>query len=377
MCQRLRELMKYSLAAFFFIFVAAFTVIDMIMPQRNFSDLENTYLQKKPAFDLQSFYSGEFIPKYEKYINDQFAFRDKWISLKSRAEYYSGKLENNGIVYGSDGYMFDKVMTVNTEQLARNVKNIGLFLDQFSDTNVSLMLIPGSFEILKEKLPSGLNLIDQKSIIEEIYASYTQNNVKKIDLFDILNEHSNEYIYYKTDHHWTTLGAYYAYKSYAEASSIEPVDLSELKSEKVDYFLGTYYSKSKLFNASPDYINYYDLDIEDMTFSGKSYDSMYEREKFKKRDKYSAFLYGNNDVTVIKSKTDNKSTKRILVVKDSYGNSFVPFLTANYDEIYVVDLRSNSIAMSELMSEHKFDDVLVMYSLINLCDDVNIVKIKY
>ena len=378
--EQLKKVKNYPIIVMFFSFIFLLTAIDIITPDKSFSDLENKYLQTKPKFTLNSFFYNEYVPKYEKYINEQFVFRNKWIDLKSRAEYYIGKTENNGIVYGKDNYMFDKVQTIDEKQLKKNIESIKKFIEKYNDENIKFALIPNSFEVLSEKLPYGLKLYSQSDLINDVYEAYSNyDNVEALDIIDLLNSHDEEYIYYKTDHHWTTLGAYYAYVEYMKSVDKPYVDINDLEPNEVDGFLGTYFSKAKKFNSEFDRITYYDVDIEKMTFGGNEYTDVYNYEKFDTRDKYAAFLYGNNDLTIITNKdAANKENKsRVLVIKDSFGNSFVPFLTYSYDEVYVLDLRSNSQKVSEIMAMHDFDDILIMYSVNNFIDDINIIRTTY
>lgn len=377
---KLKKVKNYPIIVLFFTFIIIFTVIDVITPDKKISEFENKFLQMKPKFTLNSFYYNEYVPKYEKYINEQFILRNKWIDLKSRCEYYIGKTENNGIVYGKDNYMFDKVHTINNKQLEKNIESIKKFIEKYKDENIKFALIPNSFEVLSEKLPYGLNLFNQSELINNVYNIYSKyENVENLNIVDLLNSHDDEYIYYKTDHHWTTLGAYYAYVEYMKSVDKPYVDISKLNAHDVEGFLGTYFSKALKFNSDFDKITYYDVNIDKMTFSGKEYTDIYEYDKFKERDKYAAFLYGNRDLTVITNKDSvNKEDKsRVLIVKDSFGNSFVPYLTHSYDEVYVLDLRSNSQKVSEIMEMYEFDDILIMYSVNNFIDDINIIRSTY
>lgn len=377
---KLKKVKNYPIIVMFFSFIFIFTAIDMIIPDKSFSEFENKVLQTKPKFTLNSFYYNEYVPKYEKYINEQFVLRNKWIDLKSRAEFYLGKTENNGIVYGKDNYMFDKVQTINEKQFEKNFQNLKKFIEKYNDENIKFALIPNSYEILKEKLPFGLELFNQSNLINQVYGEYSKyENVEVLNFVDLLNSHKDEYIYYKTDHHWTTLGAYYAYVEYMKSVGKPYVDINELESHEVEGFLGTYFSKAKKFNSELDKITYYDVNIDKMTFADKEYNDIYDYDKFEVRDKYAAFLYGNNDLTVITNKDsiDKEDKSRVLIIKDSFGNSFVPFLTYSYDEVYVLDLRANSQKVSEIMEKYEFDDVLVMYSVNNFIDDINIIKTIY
>lgn len=379
---KLKKLKNYPIIVLFFTFIFVLTFIDIITPQKEFSDLENKCLQMKPKFQYDAFVKNEFVPKYEKYINEQFVLRNKWIDLKSRAEIYIGKTENNGIVYGKDGYLFDKVQNINEKQLKKNIESINKFMEIYNKENITFALVPNSFEVFKEKVPLGLELYDQNNLINNVYSLYSKlDNVNTLDLLNLMDKHKNEYIYYRTDHHWTTLGAYYAYVDAMKSLEMPYANIENIKANDIDFFLGTYYSKAKKYNANYDSMIYYNVDILNMTIGDKIYKDIYDYSKFEERDKYAAFLYGNNDLTVIKSrsseyKKDADKTK-ILVIKDSFGNSFAPFLTYSYDEIYVLDLRCNSKKVSEIMNSYDFNDVLILYSVNNFISDMNITKLTY
>lgn len=376
---KLKKLKNYPILLLFFGFILIFSAIDILTADKDFSEYENKYLQTKPKLSIESLVSNEYSYKYEKYINEQFILRNKWIDLKSRIEFYLGKTENNGIVYGKSNYMFDKLQKVDEKQLDKNVDNIIKFLENYQDKNINFALAPSSYEILKDKLPYGLKLYNQRDMINSVYQRLEDNKAKTIDLVSALESHKDEYIYYKTDHHWTSLGAYYVYVEFMKSLGKDYVDINNLKANEIEGFLGTYFSKAKKFNSEFDKITYYDINIDIMIIKDKAYADIYDFEKFHTRDKYGAFLYGNNDLTIIsnKSSVDKKDKSRILIFKDSYGNSFVPFLTYNYDEVFVVDLRFNSEKVSEIMSKYEFDDILVMYSAYNFIEDSNLVKLGY
>lgn len=377
---KLKKLKNYPILLLFFGFILIFSIVDIIMPDKDFSEFENKYLQEKPRLTFDSLYNNEYSQKYEKYINEQFVFRNKWIDLKSRIEFFMGKTENNGIVYGKNNYMFDKVQKINEKQLDKNVENIKKFLIKYNDKSIKFALAPNSYEILKDKLPYGLKLFNQRDMVNSVYAKLSENkNLEAINLIDALDLHRNEYIYYKTDHHWTNLGAYYAYVEFMESLGKDYIDINKLKANEIVGFLGTYFSKAKKFNSEFDKITYYDVNIDKMIIKDKEYADIYDYEKFITRDKYAAFLYGNNDLTIITNKdsVNKKDKSRILIFKDSFGNSFVPYLIYSYDEVYVLDLRFNSQKVSQIMEKYDFDDILIMYSASNFIDDSNLMKLDY
>lgn len=243
------------------------------------------------------------------------------------------------------------------------------FLNNHQNDNVTFAIIPNAYAIMPEKLPAGLEQIDQLALIQEAYAQAPES-AGIVDFSGTLTEHKDEYIYYRTDHHWTTLGAYYAYAQLMQQLGQGPVALSELDGKTVENFYGTYFSKAKKFDAQADTITYYEIPDAGVTIDGKEQDGYYDFSKFEVRDKYAAFLRGNNGYTVIKSGVrtveEGQEPSRILIIKDSYANSFAPFLLCNYDEVHIVDLRYLAGSLSQLINEGGFDEILLMYNFSNL-----------
>ncbi|MBC8545391.1 hypothetical protein H8711_00375 [Clostridiaceae bacterium NSJ-31] len=388
----MKQITKYPLVLLFAAFIAVLSVLDMFVSRREFSEMENRYLQLKPTFTVKSLMNGKYTSTYETYINDQFVLRDNWISLKSRTEYLIGKQENNSVVYGKDHYMFDKLDRLDEERIKQNLSNVKEFFTRYSDTPATFAVIPNSYAVLSDKLPYGLALVDQFAYIDKWYAEVGGTGAATLSLKESLLEHKDNYIYYMTDHHWTTYGAYLAYSDYVRSRGMEPVEYDSLTANEVKGFYGTYFSKSKLFNAVPDIITWMDIPTTSVTIDGGTtiFDSnkqevpvtgLYWQDKFETRDKYAAFLYGNNGVTVIQSENNRYhsegKTSRILVIKDSYGNSMVPYLTYNYDEVVVLDLRAIPFNMSEFMAENEFDEILLLYNFKNFSEDINFTRLKY
>ncbi|WP_262397314.1 DHHW family protein [Zongyangia hominis] len=381
--EKIKQLLKHPMTLIFGLLIVGIFIWDNLYPIREFSDMENRALTKKPAFSVKSLMAEgdqSYTMKYEKYVNDQFVLRDQWISLKSRSEFLLGKTENNGVIYGKDHYMFEKYFSTDEERLGKNTAFVKEFGDKYADqTTVSAMLIPYSYEALEDKVPAGLAFVDQVARTKEIYGELEKSGIKTLDIFPTMSEHRDEYIYYRTDHHWTTQGAYYAYRQFCESRGRKPVELSQLTGHEVKDFYGTFFSKSKAFNTVPDVISYYDFSTGKIVIDGKETEGLYAMEKFDERDKYGAFLHGNNGLTVLRSGEVDRpgDGSRILVVKDSFGNCFTPFLLRNYDEVWVVDLRYLKEEMSAIMSENHFDDVLILYGFVSFDSYPSVSKITY
>lgn len=370
----MKKIKKYPLTFIILFFIFIVFVIDIFNSDIYFSNYENRTLAQKPNINYSDLVSGRFSKNYGRYINDQFIFRDNWINLKSGSELLLGKLENNNIIYGKENFLFDKVESIDNKSLEKNLSTIKDFTDRNSDSNISFMIIPSSFTIYKDLLPKGISLIDEKSYIESIYSKF--DNTKNIELVELLKENNNEYIYYKTDHHWTSYGAYLAYREFSKINNIAPIEIEAVNPNYVYDFYGTYFSKSKKFNAESDTITFYDINNIDITIDGVEVESINDDEKWSSSDKYSAFLRGNNGLTIINN-NNIQDNSRILVIKDSYANSYIQFLANNYKEVYIIDLRSFPYNFNEFYESYKFDNVLIMYSFINLVNDVYISKLKY
>lgn len=363
---------KKSLIYIFFGIIFSISILDILIPNKEFSQLENRKLISSVDFTVDKFVNGSFSKKYEEYVNDQFIGRDYWINLKSRSEYALGKLENNNVIYGDDGYLFEKFSLIDEKRINTNKEAIKTFVHN-SNLKVSLMIVPNSYEIYNEKLPMEAPVIKQEEFIDEIYNDIENSN--NISLVEVMKKNKNKYIYYKTDHHWTTYGAYLAYCEFIKSIGEIPVNIENMKEIEVNNFYGTYFSKAKPFNVKGDILSYYDIENISMDIGENKYNSLYDYSKLNIRDKYSAFLMGNNPLTIITNK-ENKNGKKLLVFKDSYANSLIPFLTYNYEEIHVIDLRTFNIKVSDYVKENDFEETLIIYNFINLSRDANIIKLK-
>lgn len=379
-------LKKYNLLVLFTAFIVIFSVVDIVKPDRKRSETELRELAQKPEFSIKSLlksdsksYKSEYTTKYEKYIEDQFVLRDNWIDIKSITELSLGKIQNNNVAMGKDGYQFEIYRTMDTRKYAVNKEYINKFFNQYPQLNFTFAMVPNSYAILEEKAPYGLGNIDQRKEIALLNDGIQQENVKKMDLFPAMEAEKEAYIYYKTDHHWTTYGAYLAYKAYVENLGLTPVAYESLTPIEVPNFKGSFYNKSKFIHTQPDTLTYFEIPTTSVTIDGKEYEDYFDRTSFEKADKYAAFLRGNNGVTILKSAVNKDhqkgKTSRVMVIKDSYSNAFAPFLLYNFDEVYVIDLRSITQSLKEILTRVEFDDILVMYNYMSFIWDTELYKL--
>ena len=368
------------LIAGFLVVLFGLTIASMINPVKAFSENENRILAARPEFSIDSLLSGKFTSDYEEFITDQFVFRDNWIGIKTISERAMLKQDINGVFFGKDGYLIEKHndTDIDREQLKKNIDRLSEFVKKYSeelgDDRVKVMMIPTASDILVDKLPPFAPGYDQEAFIEQLKTSL--NDPKSfVDVRDSLMEKNKEYIFYKTDHHWTSLGAYYAYEAWANAIGVEPWKQEDFNIEKVtSQFYGTIFSKVNT-RVKPDDINLYltkDNVNYELTYNleeDKKKDTLYDMEQLEGKDKYSVFLGGNN--AVVKISTTNQNDRKLLVIKDSFAHSFVPFAVNHYEETHMIDFRYFNMNISQYIEENDITDVLVLYNVINFAKDKN------
>lgn len=367
------------ISVFFIVTVLTFTVLSFIISDSDFSENENRKLNLMPVPEASAVIYGSFTKDFEKYVQDQFPGRDRFMSLKTTAELAAGKKDNGLVYFGADGYLFS-VDSIDTDQLKENIDSINTFAGRCG-ADITLMVVPTAAGVLNEKLPVQIPYREE----EEAFDCVTENGKIPIaDLRKVLREKSDEYIYYRTDHHWTTLGAFYAYQYLSEKN---PQKKDYSITEVSDRFLGTNYSKALMSSIQPDSILRFDPKDAENSFSveifdsaGKSIkrmDSFYDEEYLKVKDKYSYFLSGNNPVTVVKKNGAAEGEgNNLLVVKDSFAHCFIPFIAEEYDTVIAVDMRYYRNNLEDIMEKYGIDRVLFLYNIVNLSNDTNLVFIN-
>ena len=361
----------------FIVFIALFFVLSLALPDKGFSERENRELTQAPAFSLDALFSKKFSTKFESYTTDQFPFRDSWTTVKARCELAIGKEENKGVYLCDGGTLIEAYEVPEQKQLDTNIFAVKSFAEN-SEVPVYFALIPGNSEIHSNIIPKNAPNSSQKSVIDYCYANSGANN---IDIYSDLASHSDEYIFYRTDHHWTSLGAYYGYETIMKAMGYTPTPLSSFAPQTVsDEFYGTVYSKSGISWVKPDSIEIYaeqEAATEVLNYSANEpvNGTLYDSSFLKKKDKYSMFMGGNTPLVTIK--TANSDAPSILILRDSYMDSLIPFLQSNFSEIHVMDLRYYKTQLidstvSDYVKEHGIDEVLVCYSVPNFGTDTNV-----
>ena len=360
----------------FIILLFLVMIINVIVPDREESELENRALEQRPRFNLTTILSGDFMEQWEEYLSDQFAGRDTWRSLKVSLDRLGGARKENDIYIGKDGQLMEDIEVPDDGRLEANLTAIRDFAETYEDIPVTMMLVPDAACILSDSLPAFARVEDQRQMFS-MAERKLGDTVNWVDTVSILNNHKSEKLYYKTDHHWTTQGAFYVFQDAAETLGIEGDVSDDFVSYTVtDSFNGVLAASSGVGLDEMEQIDIYaptggdDDVVVNYVDEGRKTTSLYDSSKLETRDKYGVFLGGNTSVVDIR--TVSTSQKRLLVVKDSFADCFIPFLAPYYREIVVVDPRYYSGTMQDIMDSYRITDALILYSGNTFFTDNNI-----
>ena len=301
-----------TITSFFCLLLAVSTLAGLLLPDRYYSEREKRTLTQKPKFTVANFISGEFSDELEKYLTNQVPLRDSWVTLKTYLELAVGKRESRGVYICKDKYLMDKFTSYSKKQLAANAAALADLQEKLAAGGVSMntILVPMAAQVLTDKLPAHAPVTDYTAILQVL----TDAGVNTTDVLSALAAHSSENIYYCTDHHWTSLGAYYAYCAWR---GIEP-NVDEWTQEILcDNFHGTTWNKVPLPTVPAEEITaWYKHEYHNVSYNGGEYEtnSIYERKYLSGSDQYAVFLNSNQAQTVIEG--SGKSGK-LLLIKDS------------------------------------------------------------
>ncbi|HJD02635.1 MAG TPA: hypothetical protein H9750_08575 [Candidatus Mediterraneibacter excrementavium] len=350
----------------FILLLFVFMLVNIAVPDREISEEENRVLEMRPSLSMGTVMNGDFMEQWENYQSDQFAGRDFWRSFKVALDRLGGARMENGVYIGKDGQLMEEIEVPDDGQLEANLSALRQFTEDWPDIRTTVMLIPDAACILSDSLPAFAAVEDQRQLFG-VAEQRLGDSVNWVDTVSILNNHTSDKLYYKTDHHWTTQAAFYVFRESASSLGIEGEVGDGFVSYTVsDDFNGVLAAKSGIGLSEKETIDIYapTQGDDDVVLSyvdeRRKTTSLYDSSKLETRDQYSVFLGGN--ASVIDIKTVSSSQKRLLVLKDSFANCFIPFLAPYYREIVVVDPRYCSGTMEDIMDTYRITDVLVLYS---------------
>lgn len=378
----IKQIYEKIIVILFVLCLGSFLIASLLLPDQSFSPQENRMLQQLPAFSWRQVYEGKWTEKWEKYTSDQFPGRDLWISGKSFLQKTMGQKDINGVYLGKNNYLLQKLDFPDKGRMEENLRAILAFAEKHPDYHVKMALIPTSTAVLTDYLPRYAQPVDELAVMGDVDRG-AAGKIPFLSLYPALIPHQEEPIYYRTDHHWTTLGAYYGYAALGDFLGYEPYDLSMFSKEPVsDSFYGTLYSKGNFSFIPPDEIVLFhpnegaEKNIRvTVVDDGTEYDTFYVREKLLEKDQYTVFLGGNH--AYVKIETGVGTGKTLHLIKDSFSHCLVPFLALHYDEIHLYDLRYFHHAFADYIQGGENEDVLILYNMASYFQEGTIKDLQY
>ena len=351
------------------------------LPDKDFSETEKRALAQFPDLRVGTILNGKAEESLETYVQDQMPLRNFWVGVCAGFSRMTGQNGTDGIYDAADGYLIHTPIDENARSLQKNLRILTDFAEK-ANVPSYLLIVPQTGYVLEDKLPKRHGAYTDDALMDEI-TNRTDGVFTTVDLRGLFRaQRGAQQIYYRTDHHWTSGGAFLAANAFLRAAGKTALEQSRFTVETVDGFYGTTYSRAALWRRQPDSMELWtakdmpltveisDLGKEETT---KQTDVFF-REHLTEYDRYPVYLDGNHSLTHIVN--DAVPDGVLLLVKDSFGNTLATELAAAYREIWMVDLRYyRTAAVSELLARG-VDTLLVNYSMDDIVNDQNIIWLK-
>ena len=374
--QRNRKLQSRYLAYGLLGLVLLFVILGLFTKDRSFSESENRNLTQASDLTAQSLADGSFFSTLSSYTADQFPGRDMWMGLNFKLNRFLGQKEFSGVYLCEDGYLMQVPGEPNTIQLQRNLDAINAFGQSHSNLNTVISIVPNAVTVLDHLLPKNAPVRNQLADLQGIQTALTSADF--VDVTDTLRQHTDQQLFYRTDHHWTSLAAYYSFGQIASSLNIDAPALDSYTRYIVsDSFEGTLSSKSGSHTVrdtveifAPDTpIEYY------VSYNTGDNDicSLYVRDALNTKDHYTVFFGGNHARVDITTTAD--TGRSLLLLKDSYANCFVQFLYPYFDHITMVDPRYYYDNLENVITSETITDVLFLYNLDTFLSDTSLADV--
>lgn len=364
-----------ALPILFLTIVFGFSILSFVIPDKAKSAEENRVLAQTPSLSYQTYFEGRFQTKLEQYFNDQFPFRNSLIKWKTASDLTLDIIESNGVIKSKDGYLIERIKNPSENNIRHDIKSLDNFKRSNPNCNFYFLLAPNAGNITSEKLPRIVHMSNQNKYMTSFFNDLKKIGITPIDSRKTLEKNiDKQQLYYRTDHHWTTGAAYLAYKEAHKEMGLD----SDIKYKKLSIhrnFRGTLASKSGFTNGRNDELqiywpkknqNYHDS-IYNFVDVKKTTNTFYAFDNLKKKDAYTIFGGWNHPFYTISTPT--QSTRKLLLVKDSYANCMIPFLTQDFRKIVVVDPRYYFGDINKIMAEEGITDVLFLYNGLTFASD--------
>ena len=402
-------------SVFFVITLMTLGILFFVIPKQTRSEIEKRDLAKLPSFSIEKLKSGKYLDSIDLYYSDNFPFRDFFVNTAFKIDRIKG-IESEKIAFYNEGIdmdagvenlkkqndsSFSKVDNTDSSLFkndgnASDVENLsqglliyeGMAIQIFGGSRNTAIYMSKAINEIRKNIDDNVKIyvgvtpthgefylpseyIDKRSSekknIDTIY-KYLDPSISKIKISEELFKHKSEYIFFNTDHHWTVRGAYYAYAAFCKTAGLKAVELNKFEKKVIKGFLGTLHRKTRDSRLAKniDSVEYFIPSIRSQTFqlTGNGYGNIIKSNMFYETAKggnaYSVFLGGDIPATCIVSKL--KNNKRILVFKNSFGNSFSPFLASHYERTYVADYRFFNCNLKDFVEKNKITEILILHN---------------
>ena len=371
-----------NIAAVFLLLIFGFAIATVLKPSNERSETENRLLEQKPDLTWNALISGKFSEDYEAYLSDQFVVRDGWISLKTAFERAALRQEAEDVYFARDNYLIEKHTGVFTAETAeRNIQTLAAFFTNLSNSmdpvHLTTKVVPNAVENLRYKLPPFADPYDEEIYLQKIAGALPEG--VWFDSSSVLRQHSGEELYYRTDHHWKTLSAYYTFEAWAgekglagdSAFSFRPVTVT-------DSFEGTIASRLGIVGRA-DSIERFDPEIPFDYYliynqSDDIRNTVYQDSFLERKDKY-AYFYGGNFGLIQAKMPEHETGRKLLVIKDSYAHCFVPFTYALFDQVDMLDTRYYNASISALIGQENYTDILFLFNAAGFAEETSLARL--
>lgn len=363
-----------ALCAAFLAAIFVFAILFWALPDRDLSERENRKLAQLPRVTWDTVKKGKFSSDVAAYMADQFPARDFFITLKAASETALGKMGNNGVLFGEGETLVTREDAPDLDNLRVNWHAISAFSDYLGAHGipVTAAVAGRTADVLDGTLPAFYGSESSDALWGAFSRVAAEEGKSALDLRTPLRARAaaGEYVYYRTDHHWTTLGAYYGYAEIASSLGIAPYPLDAFTRETAsDAFYGTTWSTAGASWISPDMLEYFRFDGDgDYTTviadTGRSFAGFYDRAYLDVKDKYSSFLGGNSALVTV-TKNGGEAREKLLIVKDSFAHAAAPFLARHFD-LVIADVRYYKQSVAALALTEGVDRVLILYNIDSL-----------
>lgn len=365
----------------FFAVLLILAGITLFAPKQTMSEEENKVLASFPKASVRTIFDGSFMKKFDNYLSDHFAFRTSWIKVETLAQKAMGKQEINGVFITPDRLIAD-IAKPDKDAVDNSIAAINRYKEEFGKgKQVAMMLVPTAAEIYRESYNPYAPVLDQTQFIQDVYGRL--KNVDTVDVYTSLNAAQNSYIYYRTDHHWTSYGAYIGYAALSKTLGYNPIGSDMFNVEHAsNEFLGTTYSKVLVGERMADTIDLYyyaDKDVveEVEVFTGgntQRYQSIFFREHLNTKDKYATYLGTNQPIVTVRTNVNNG--QKLLMFKDSYSHELIQFLCQHYEEITLMDMRYINQDFSQLVDPNDYTQTLFVYNVGSFVNENSLKKLN-